>query len=192
MADGHSGSVRQCLRQDRSCSGTGGRGGHAGRTPTMLTSLEAAVACGSSGSGPASGRAPHELPCPRWLPQGPLRVHAGGRRAVGGRTPVRASDRRGHRHGHRHQPGHVCRTPAVRTAVVPEAADGQSADRSGSLQLPLLFLKAGLRAAASGRPRPAASRLLPAPEPSHASKKANRSALMVSACVVGMPCGKPL
>jgi hypothetical protein len=50
-----------------------------------------------------------------------------------------------------------------------------------------------LRAAASGgRPRPAASRLLSAPEPSHASKKANRSALMVSACVVGMPCGKPL
>jgi hypothetical protein len=55
----------------------------------------------------------------------------------------------------------------------------------------LYELKAGQRAA-SGRPRPAASRLLPAPEPSHASKKANRSALMVSACVVGMPCGKPL
>ena len=28
------------------------------------------------------------------------------------------------------QPGHVCRTPTVRRAVVPEAADGQSADRS--------------------------------------------------------------
>jgi hypothetical protein len=55
----------------------------------------------------------------------------------------------------------------------------------------LYTLKAGLRAA-SGRPRPAESRLLPAPEPSHASRKANRSALMVSACVVGMPCGKPL
>jgi hypothetical protein len=40
-------------------------------------------------------------------------------------------------------PGYVCRTPAVRTAVVPEPADGQSADRSGSLQFPLLFLKAG-------------------------------------------------
>jgi hypothetical protein len=26
----------------------------------------------------------------------------------------------------------------------------------------------------------------------HALRKANRSALMVSACVVGMPCGKPL
>jgi hypothetical protein len=37
----------------------------------------------------------------------------------------------------------------------PEAADGQSADRSGSLQLPLRFLKAGQRAA-SGRPRPSA------------------------------------
>ena len=42
------------------------------------------------------------------------------------------------------------RTPAVRTAVVPEAADGQSADRSGSLQLPLLFLKQ--RPAAALRP----------------------------------------
>jgi hypothetical protein len=41
-------------------------------------------------------------------------VHAGGRCAVGGRTPVRAGDRRRHRHGHRHQPGHVCRTAAVR------------------------------------------------------------------------------
>jgi hypothetical protein len=40
------------------------------------------------------------------------------------------------------QPVRMCRTPAVRTAVVPEAADGQSADRSDSLQLPLLFLKA--------------------------------------------------
>jgi hypothetical protein len=38
--------------------------------------------------------------------------------------------------------------------TTPRAADGQSADRSGSLQLPLLFLKAGQRAA-SGRPRPA-------------------------------------
>jgi hypothetical protein len=55
----------------------------------------------------------------------------------------------------------------------------------------LYELKAGLRAAA-GRPRPAESRWLPAPEPSQASRKANRSALMVSACVVGMPCGKPL
>jgi hypothetical protein len=76
-------------------------------------------------------------------------VHAGGRRAVvGGRTPVRAADRRRHRHGH------VCRTPAVRRAAVPEAADGQSADGSGSLQLPLLFLKAGL----SGGLRPPSGR----------------------------------
>jgi len=36
------------------------------------------------------------------------------------------------------------------------AADGRSADRSASLQLSLLFFKAGLRAAAcGGRPRPA-------------------------------------
>jgi hypothetical protein len=43
-----------------------------------------------------------------------------------------------------------------------------------------------------GRPRPAGSRWLPATESSQAFRKANRSALMVSACVVGMPCGKPL
>jgi hypothetical protein len=41
------------------------RGGHADRTPTMLTSLARAVACGSSGSGRVSGCAPHELPCVR-------------------------------------------------------------------------------------------------------------------------------
>jgi hypothetical protein len=42
-------------------------------------------------------------PCPRRLPQGLLGVRAGGRRAIGRRTP------------------------AVRTVVVPKAADGQSA-----------------------------------------------------------------
>jgi hypothetical protein len=95
--------------------------------------------------GRVSGCAPGELPCPRWLPQGPRRVRAGGRRAVGAGHPSKGSDRRRHHHGHRMQPVRVCRTPAVRTAVVPEAADGQSADGSGSLQLPLLFLKAGHR-----------------------------------------------
>jgi len=35
-------------------------------------------------------------------------------------------------------------------ATVLDAADGQSVDGSGSLQLPLLLLKAGLRAAACG------------------------------------------
>jgi len=39
-------------------------------------------------------------------------------------------------------------------ATVLDAADGQSVDGSGSLQLPLLLLKAGLRAAAcNGRAR---------------------------------------
>jgi hypothetical protein len=67
-----------------------------------------------------------------------------------GRRPdtVRASERRGHRHGHRHQPAIVCRTPAVRRVVaraaVPEAADGQSAARSGSFRLPPPCLKARL------------------------------------------------
>jgi hypothetical protein len=47
--------------------------------------LDAAVACGSSGSGPVSGRAPHQLPCPRWLPQGPpvSALMAGVRAAAG-------------------------------------------------------------------------------------------------------------
>jgi hypothetical protein len=84
-------------------------------------------------------------------------VHAGGRRAVvGGRTPVRAADRRRHRHGH------VCRTPAVRTpavrrAAVPEGADGQSADGSGSLQLPFLTFKAGPAGGRLRRPSSAGS-----------------------------------
>jgi hypothetical protein len=48
----------------------------------------------------------------------------------------------------------VCPTPAVQTAAVPEAADGQSADRSGSLQILLLFLK---RRPAGGRKRPSSA-----------------------------------
>jgi hypothetical protein len=38
MPDGRSGSVQQCRRHDSSCSPTGPPGGHADRTPTMLTS----------------------------------------------------------------------------------------------------------------------------------------------------------
>jgi hypothetical protein len=64
------------------------------------------------------------------------RVRADGRRAGRGPTPVRGRDPR------RHRPGHACRTPAVRTVVVPEAADGQSAHHPGSVQLPLLCLRA--------------------------------------------------
>jgi hypothetical protein len=136
-----------------------GRSGcHADRTPTMLTLRGGGRGLRSSGSGPVSGRAPHELPCPRGCRKAPTRVRAGGRRAGGGRTTVRAADRRRRQHGHQHQPGHLCRTPAVRTAVVPEAADGQSADGSGSLQLPLLFLKAGPAGGRLRRPSSAGSR----------------------------------
>jgi hypothetical protein len=77
-------------------------------------------------------------PCPRWWPACGRRPDTG----PGQRSPQTPAC----------QPG---RTPAVRTAVVPEAADGQSADRSGSLQLPLLFLKAG---PAGGRLRRPSSR----------------------------------
>jgi hypothetical protein len=65
------------------------------------------------------------------------RVRAGGRRAGGGRTS---------RPGQRSPQTPACqagRTPAVWTAVVPEAADGQSTDGSGSLQPPPPFVKAG-------------------------------------------------
>jgi hypothetical protein len=135
---------------DRSCSGTGGWAAMAAGHRPCSSSLRrpwSAVAA-------VPDRCPsRELPCPRWLPQGPSSVYADGRRAVGGRTPVRARDRR------RHRPGHACRTLAVRTAVVPEAADGQSADGS-PLMVPARYnflycsSRPALRAAASGgRPR---------------------------------------
>jgi hypothetical protein len=68
-----------------SCSRIGGRGRHADRTQTMPPRLDGAVAHGSSGSGPVSGRAPHQLPCPRWLPQEPpvSALVAGVREAAG-------------------------------------------------------------------------------------------------------------
>ena len=68
-----------------SCSRMGGRGRHADRTPTMPSSFGRGCACGSSGSGPVSGRAPHQLPCPRWLRQGPpvSALMAGVREAAG-------------------------------------------------------------------------------------------------------------
>src|SRR5215218_8736428 len=47
-----------------------------------------------------------------------------------------------------------------RTAIVPQAADGQSADRSGSLQLPLPFLKAGPAGGRLRRPSSAAEPLV--------------------------------
>ena len=81
-------------------------------------------------------RRDHHVAC--WRP-------ADGRR----RTPVQGV--RPPQHGHGVQPVRVCRAPAVRTVVVPEAADGQSVDRSCSLQLPLLFSRPTLRPA-SGRP----------------------------------------
>ena len=115
----------------------GRSGRHADRTPTMPPRLDAAVARGSSGSGPVSGRAPHQLPCPRWLPQEPpvSALVVGVREAAAHSSgPEIAADTAWPR---------VPDISPVRTAVVPEAADGQSADGSGSLQLPLLLLKAG-------------------------------------------------
>jgi hypothetical protein len=52
----------------------------------------------------------------------------------------------------------------------PQAADGQSADGSDSLQLPLLSSRPALRAAAcGGRPRPAGRRLVVPPRPGSAT-----------------------
>jgi hypothetical protein len=110
--------------------------------------IEAAVACSSTCPRRIRLRAA-QVAMPRWLPRThavstPVDRHAGDDRVLSG-----ASDRRGHRHGHRHQPGHVCRTSAVRRAVaraaVPEAADGQSADRSGSFTTSSALLKAARR-----------------------------------------------
>jgi hypothetical protein len=131
MPDGHSASVRQCVRGRTAPVPHGQLGGHGGRTPTMLTLLEAAVACGSSGLGRARLRAarvamsrwlPQDHPSPRWWP-----------RAVGGRTAVRVSDRRRHRHGQRHQPVHVCRTPPSGGRSFRKQRTVKSADRSDSL-----------------------------------------------------------
>jgi len=86
------------------------------------------------------------------------RLAADARYAAGHRSePQTAADTRD---GYQHQPGHRRRTPAIRGVVVREAADGQSADRSGSLQLPLPFLKAGPAGGRLRRPSSAAEPLV--------------------------------
>jgi hypothetical protein len=137
----------QCLRQDRSCSGTSAEVPCRPDT-TRLTLWARPGACDSSVPGGPRPAASRKLHVPggyrKDYPVSPL--VAGG--AGSGRIPLRAPDCRGH------QPGHVYRTSTVRTAVVPEAADGQSADGSGSLQLSLPSSRPALRAAAGGgRPR---------------------------------------
>jgi hypothetical protein len=138
----------QCLRQDRSCSGTSAEVPCRPDT-TRLTLWARPGACDSSvpgGPRPAASRKLHVLGGYRKdHPVSPL--VAGG--AGSGRIPVRAPDCRGH------QPGHVCRTSTVRTAVVPDAADGQSADCSARYN----FLYSsqgrpagGLRPPSAGRP----------------------------------------
>jgi hypothetical protein len=103
---------------------------HAERTPTIPTTWTRPWPAIAAVPDPVSGCAARELPCPR----GYRRDHYVSTLVAGGRTlaghPSGASDRRGHQHGHRRQRGHVCRTQPVRTVVIPEAADGQSADRS--------------------------------------------------------------
>jgi hypothetical protein len=124
MAGGHHGGVRQCLRQPCSRSPTAAGLPRWPDTDHAGLTWPRSVACGSSGSGPVSGGALHELPCPRGCAKPTPAGRAGDRWKGGGRTPVRGVSRRGDQHGR------VCQTPAVRPEVVPEVADGQSTDRS--------------------------------------------------------------
>jgi hypothetical protein len=79
------------------------------------------------------------------------RLAADARYAAGHRSePQTAADTRD---GYQHQPGHRRRTPAIRGVVVREAANGQSADRSDSLQLPLLSQGRPCGRPCGGRPR---------------------------------------
>jgi hypothetical protein len=102
--------------------------------------------------------------------EGPQRFRPGGGTGTGCRTPDRSGS----------HPPWTPRPPAGRPGRTqdrtPEAADGQSADRPGSLQLPLLFLKAGQRAA-GGRPRPATT--TPEPRQRPHSDKAIRALIEV-------------
>jgi hypothetical protein len=135
--DGHSGTVRQ-LPQQYYCLSTHGREVPCRPdTRSCSPALDAALVCSGSVPDTAVGRVPDAwsvavviaaltTTCPLVVRVRLSPGHLSG-----------ASD-----HRHRHQLGKECRTAAVRTEL-PEAADGQSADRSGPLQLPLLFLKAG-------------------------------------------------
>jgi hypothetical protein len=67
-------------------------------------------------------------------------VQDGGRRATGGRTPVQATIVADNDMALDTILA-ICADTNVRAAVVPEVADGRSADGSGSLQLPLLCFK---------------------------------------------------
>jgi hypothetical protein len=96
-------------------------------------SLGGGRACGSSVPGTASGRTSDGLPWLRSCPTGHQvsALVASWREAV--RHPVRtAAD----------TAGHVCRIPTVRTALVLEAADGQSADRSVQVTSTVTVLQA--------------------------------------------------
>ena len=104
-ADGHSRTVRQCPRRTAPVPARVAGVAMAAGQRACSPCLRRPVACGSSSSGPASGRcaarvamsavaAARTIPCPP--------VVAGVRQAAG--HPSGASDRRRHRHGHRHQP----------------------------------------------------------------------------------------
>jgi hypothetical protein len=168
MADSYSGSVRQCLRQDSARSARSVGVAKPARHRPCSPGLEAAMACGSSV--PSSRPATRGVSC---------HVRGGYRRdhyvsvPVDGRRPdtrprgptaadtsMASESILSARAGHLPSGRRWFRKQ--RTVNPPLGHCPSTAARSDSLQLPPLFLKAGLRAAAcGGRPRPATTRRAP-------------------------------
>jgi hypothetical protein len=112
---------------------------------------------------------------------------------TGGRNPVSAAERHlsaqaircAEGTGHRPQRMQLwlrqSTTWPVRTAPASRAADGQSADRSGSLQLPLLFSRPALRAAACGsHPRAGSARTVAGHQGRPSTQRSQGTALQVA------------
>jgi len=103
----------QCPRWLRCCSGTAAEVDvPAGHQPCHLAETPWPATAASRAPRPAHVA---RVASPRWLPQGPLQCPPWEPARQRRPDTVRTAVRRGQQHGHRHQPGHVCRTPSVRT-----------------------------------------------------------------------------
>jgi len=151
----------RCVSADRSTRPVAGH--HGGEGSAAAPPLQLAVVRHGSGHRPAM-RHGARTPAVRSTASGPVGVHwqndqqpCPSRLRQKGRSGcVQAAVMEpvgGHLTAAGRHPAWTPRPPTGRSGRTqdrpPQAADGQSADRSGSLQLPLLFLKAGQRAAAS-------------------------------------------